>query len=119
MATPYTTGLQFKVQDTADRVLDGSKTVTRRKQGRRVGALSRAYRRHQTTGDPPFAVVRILSSAPVPLVPMTPEEVAREGFPGKSPDWFYGLYRGMYGLGDDENPTTYRIEFELVKGGAA
>jgi len=38
--------------------------------------------------------------------------VAREGFPGKSPEWFVGLY--CRANGGDGSQDTSRIEFEEV-----
>lgn len=109
--SPYTRSLQFKVA--ADQVLDGTKTATRRGRGVTVGKLCRA-----TRGPPwtmPFVVLRILSCEAMDLVgPLTPEEVAKEGFPGKSPSWFVNLYREVNGLPPGSDPTVYRIGFEVV-----
>lgn len=99
---------------------DGTKTVTRRKKwlhlkpgdlfigiekgmglkkGEKVRRLKRPLR-------------RCVSNTRERLDTITPEEVAREGFPGKSPEWFVGLY--CRANGGDGSQDTSRIEFEEV-----
>ena len=58
---------------------------------------------------------RCISNRPEPLNAITPEEVEKEGFPGKSPAWFVSMFCTHNGCNPQD--TVNRIEMEhLMRG---
>ncbi len=63
-----------------------------------------------------LGLVRVVSIRREPLGAITAEDVEREGFPGKSPEWFVDLYCSP-GKPEPGRLVT-RIEFEYLEAGA-
>lgn len=65
-----------------------------------------------------LAVIRVLKVSREPLNAITADEVRREGYPGKSPEWFIDFYiKGNKSSKTKITPETIitRIEFEYVE----
>jgi hypothetical protein len=61
----------------------------------------------------PLGAIRIVSIRSEPLYFITPEDCAREGFPGMQPVDFVKLFMGIHRDIDPET-TVNRIEFEYI-----
>jgi hypothetical protein len=125
----YTTPLVFSAPGTADAVLDGSKTVTRRLiratgvgfdfwvnraiRRWRVGSRSRIYRRSPRNGGKPIGMVLILSVRAETLGQVTLDEVRREGFPNLSVAQFLTLFQLLH-PGHSGEWNVLRIELGLA-----
>ncbi len=104
---------------TEPQVLDRSKTVTRRLGWlhARKGMLLRGV--HKCMGLKPgehpreLAIIRVLSARREELREITKADVAREGYPGKSPEWFIEKFKEAMGCG--RCTTVTRIEFDYVE----
>jgi hypothetical protein len=107
---------------TESQLLDGSKTVTRRKGWRvlKVGDQLSAVRK--AMGLKPgeklhrLAVLEVVSVRREPLEAITADDCAREGFPRMSAAEFVEFFRRHMGGGTDQEVT--RIEFKRLEGGA-
>lgn len=103
---------------TEAQVRDRSKTVTRRLGWRwaKPGDVLRGVRKvmGRKKGEPlvDLALVRVVSARREPLCAITEDDVAREGYPGKSPWWFIGKFMQAMQCAIDTEVT--RIEFEYV-----
>lgn len=101
---------------TVDQFRAGTKTVTRRfgwwflRPGDEVRGVEKAMGLRKGEKVRPLGMIRILSTRPEPLNAITPDDVAREGFPGWSPEQFVGMLVKHYRVGPGE--TVNRIEFE-------
>lgn len=104
---------------TTRQVRDREKTVTRRNgwQRARVGQVVQPVIKCQgipkgghveKIGGP----IRIVDVRREPLNAITPEDVHREGFPGRSSKWFVAFYLEANGGAPDQIVT--RIEFEYL-----
>jgi hypothetical protein len=106
---------------TADRLLAGAKTVTRRKgwhdlkPGTTLLACREGWRRGAMKGRGPLGRVRVLSVRRERLGDITPEEVALEGYPELTPAEFLARFFA----GADPDTEVNRIEFERVGAWAA
>lgn len=104
---------------TPDQVVDGSKDVTRRngwlflKVGERVQGVLKGMGRKP--GEPlvKLCVIEVLSIRREPLDAITPDDVRREGFPGKTPAEFVTMYCKAMGGAPSQEIT--RIEFRRVE----
>lgn len=100
--------------DLADKVLDGTKTVTRRpvKPGKpslyQVGKTYAVQRKRGTRGLGPR--VRVLSVEDIPIIEIRRDDAFREGFDGVPA--FLDRWHAMYGT---RYPRCWRIEFELAR----
>ena len=103
---------------TTEQFKDRTKTVTRRLgwkflnpgdvvmgcekcQGIKKGELKR------------LGLIRVVSVRNEPLRAITFDDVAREGFPGKGPEWFCGMFERHMGIANWDVPVN-RIEFEYI-----
>lgn len=99
-------------------VRDRSKTVTRRlgwvfaKPGDRLTLCRKVMGR--SAGEPlvRIAEVEIVDVRREPLFDITPEDVAREGFPGWTPDQFMSFFRD--GLNAGPMTVVTRIEWRYL-----
>lgn len=95
-----------------------TKTVTRRrgwhhaKAGDRYRGVEKA--RGRKPGEPiiELGVIEVVSARRELLNAITEAEVTREGFPGKSPDWFVEMFCAANSCHPDEEIT--RIEYRYV-----
>ena len=103
---------------TADALLDGTKTVTRRLGWRslRAGDELRAVRKvmGRSKGEPieDLARIRVLNVRREPLNRISAADVAAEGYPNLSPSAFVAMFCEAMGCAPDDEVT--RIEFEVV-----
>lgn len=103
---PY---IAFNVGSTWARVVDGTKTVTRRMHPLIVGEIYDASRNGTIVG-----VVRVTSCEQTTLSDITQAEVDAEGFAGKTPEWLCEVLLAMYRDRLFRFEPMYRIGFELV-----
>ena len=113
---------------TIDAVMREQKTVTRRraetwshlKPRDVLLAVDKAMGLKKGERSRVLGVIRVVSVNVEPLscIAMNPEDVAREGFPGKAPDEFIAMFAGLYGLtlAQAGDLDVRRIEFEYVTG---
>jgi hypothetical protein len=104
---------------TTEQVRQRLKTVTRRYgfKDLKPGTLLQGVVKSQglRKGEHPekLSVIRALSVRREPLNAITAEDVAREGFPGKSPEWFINFYC-EHNWGTHPGDEITRIEFDYV-----
>lgn len=97
-----------------------TKTVTRRfgwwflKPGDIVRGVEKAMGLKKGEKIKALCMIRIVSTHPEPLNAITPDDVAKEGFPGWTPEQFVGMLVDHYGV--DPGDITNRIEFEYIDG---
>lgn len=102
---------------TTEQFLDGSKTVTRRigweflKAGDQICAVRKAQGLKAGEKIDRLGTVRVVSVRFERLSAITAADVAREGFFGRSPEWFVEFFCGTH-VGCDRNTVVARIEFE-------
>ena len=104
---------------TWDRLLGGSKTVTRRLgwDWLKPGTLLMAYRKSQGEERDPverFGPIRVVSVRRERLDAIDAADVAREGFPEMSPAEFVAFF--CREMKCDPGTDVTRIEFERVEG---
>lgn len=105
---------------TTEQVYAGTKSVTRRKGWRFIkpGDIVQGVEKAQglKKGEHPVKIrlIRIISTRWERLDAITPEDVKREGFPGKTPEWFIEMYCAHNG--GDGSQMCNRIEFEYLRG---
>lgn len=98
--------------------LDGSKTVTRRlgwkalKAGDRLAAVEKSQGLKKGEKVKRLGEIEVVSVHQVPLWPMAEDDVAREGFPGKTAEWFVDHFAKAMRI--DRNAWVTRIEFRKV-----
>lgn len=108
---------------TVEAIETGRKTVTRRlalPRGIVPGALINLTDGARRPGVRVLAVARVLSvieQSTGALSRLDAEELAREGFPGKTPDWFEEMFRSLNGLDFAEYHQIWRISFEYLTEG--
>jgi hypothetical protein len=97
---------------TTDAVLNRSKTVTRRLGWifAKVGDLYLAVDKIRTKNAKELGVIEVVSVRSERLFDITDDDVAREGFPGKTASWFIGFFNGAA-----DDPMVRRIEFRYVE----
>lgn len=103
---------------TIDQVRAGTKDVTRRlgwrdmKPGTQLRAVNKVMGFRK--GEKPiiYGVIEVVSVRREPLSAITADDVAREGFPGLSPEWFVVMFQTAMRTRDDIDVT--RIEFKRV-----
>ncbi|QDU67677.1 ASCH domain-containing protein [Engelhardtia mirabilis] len=106
---------------TEPQILDRSKTVTRRTGWRhaKAGDLLRGV--HKCMGFKPgekprtLATVRVVEVRRERLDAITDQDVAREGYPGQSADWFVAKF--CQAMRCTPETEVARIEFEYVDEG--
>lgn len=104
---------------TTEQFLDGTKTVTRRVgwEHLRVGDLLCAVRKGQglKAGEKidRLGTIRVTALRRERLSEITAADVAREGFFGRSPEWFIEFFAGTH-VNCDRNTIVARIEFERI-----
>jgi len=109
---------------TVEQFEDGSKDVTRRKgwlhlkpgdtfHGVRKAMGLRKGEKIERLQHAKGSLCRCISNDREPLNAITPEDVIREGFPGKTPEWFVAMYCKHNGGGPDQ-PCS-RIVFEHIE----
>lgn len=104
---------------TTEQFLNGSKTVTRRVGWKTLGPgdLLCAVRKGQgiKAGGKidRLGVIRVTDVRQERLSEITAADVAREGFFGRSPEWFIEFFCGTH-VGCERNTVVTRIEFERV-----
>jgi hypothetical protein len=105
---------------TTEQVKARTKTVTRRNRWKnlKAGETLIAVNKSQglKKGEHPIhlAIIVVLSARWERLDAITDEDVAREGFPGKTPEWFVNFYCAHNG--GDGSQMVHRIEFGYRKG---
>lgn len=119
-ATRRTSPIVLAAPGTADATVTGVKTVTRRRvnPGRscrwKPGRTAHVYRRDPRTGEPPFGLVEIVSVRRERLGDITDDEVAREGFPGRTREWFILMFRELHHGEVDEDTEVWRVEYRWL-----
>lgn len=99
---------------------DRSKDVTRRigwlfaKPGMRLLGVSKVMGFKPGEVAEEFGVIEVVSVRREPLNAITKEDVAREGFPGKSPEWFVDMFMREIKNAKMPHMTVTRIEFRYV-----
>lgn len=98
-----------------EKVLDGSKTQTRRplRGGPCPYVVGKTYAVQPGRGKHAVARLRVLSVTQVAVLPISLKDAIAEGF--GSPAEFYVRWAQMYGEADFSG-WCWRIEFELVEG---
>jgi len=106
---------------TTDQVRARTKTVTRRvgwwnvKPGEILNACVQCQGLRKGEKIEVIAQIRVVSARGEPLLAITPEDVAAEGFPGWSPEEFMGMFMPTH-TGVQPETLVNRIEFEYVQG---
>ena len=103
---------------------DRTKTVTRRsphtwqhlEPGDRILAVRKCQGLRKGERQEPLGVIEILSVRVEPLNAITDEDVEREGFPGRTAEWFVRRYLDWNGKSDREMPVR-RIAFRHLANG--
>lgn len=113
---------------TTEQVLARTKTVTRRtvdtwttlKAGDRIVAVDKCMGLKPGQSSRVLGVLRVLSVRVEPLLLITPEDCALEGFPDKTPAQFIEMLADNYGLSATvaAEMDVRRIEFEYLEGPA-
>jgi hypothetical protein len=104
---------------TTEQFLDGSKTVTRRvgwlflKQGDVLCAVRKCQGLKPGEKLDRLGKIRVTGLRRERLGAITAADVAREGFFGRSPEWFIEFFCGTH-VGCERNTEVARIEFERV-----
>lgn len=104
---------------TTEQFLDGTKTVTRRlgwlflKQGDVLCAVRKCQGLKAGEKTERLGQIRVTGIRRERLSAITSADVAREGFFGKSPEWFVEFFCGTH-VGCERNTIVTRIEFEKV-----
>jgi hypothetical protein len=104
---------------TTEQFVDGTKTVTRRVGWRflKSGDVLCAVRKCQglKAGEKldRLGKIRVTDLRRERLSEITPADVAKEGFFGKSPEWFIEFFCGTH-VGCDRNTEVARIQFEKL-----
>lgn len=105
---------------TTEQFLDGSKTCTRRlgwwflEPGELVRGVKKAMGLKKGEKIEPLGIIRVVSMRKEPLNRITPEDVAREGFPGMTPDEFVAMFTKA--MKCDASTIVNRIEFVRIDG---
>lgn len=100
-------------------LLDGTKDVTRRngwlfaKQGDVYLAVNKVMGFRLPERAIEYGTVKVLEVRREPLNAITLDDVRREGFPGKSPEWFVDFYTRA--MRCPPTQTVSRIEFRFEK----
>nr|VFK16750.1 MAG: hypothetical protein BECKLFY1418C_GA0070996_102551 [Candidatus Kentron sp. LFY] len=100
---------------TIDQVEIGTKTVTRRngwkhaRPGDLLLIVDKIRTRERVRG---LAIVRVVKVTREPLLAITDEEVAREGFAGKSTEWFITMFTRDFVCTRDDMVT--RVEWRYL-----
>lgn len=103
---------------TTDQFKNRTKDVTRRfgwwflKPGDEVLGVEKAMGLKKGEKVKPLGMIRIISTRPVPLNAITPDDVVREGFPGWTPEQFVKMLVSHYRVKEDQ--IINRIEFEYI-----
>jgi len=103
---------------TIDQFEDGSKDVTRRlgwkflKAGDRLQAVDRVMGFKKGEKARKLGVIEVVDARREPLCNITEDDVIREGFPGKMPEWFVVMFSKAMKC-HWATPVT-RIEFKRV-----
>lgn len=104
---------------TTTQFLDGTKTVTRRlgwkflKEGDVLCAVRKCQGLKAGEKLDRLGKIQVTSLRRERLSAITPADVAREGFFGKSPEWFIEFFCGIH-IGCERNTEVARIEFVRV-----
>lgn len=83
---------------TTEQIRNRTKSVTRRmgwsflKPGDKVQAVEKGMGIRKGEKMNKICTIVIVSNTPEMLIKITPEEVIKEGFPGKSPNWFIDMF---------------------------
>ena len=103
---------------TTEQVRQQTKTVTRRlgwkhlKVGDELNACVKCMGLKQGEKIERIAKIRVVNVRREMLWDITPEDVAREGFSGRSPEWFMDMF--MREMGVPLSAEVTRIEFEYI-----
>jgi hypothetical protein len=103
---------------TAEQFKARTKTVTRRfgwwflKPGDEVRGVEKAMGLKKGETIKPLGMIRIVSTRPEPLNEITPDDVAREGFPDWTPEQFVKMLVDHYGV--SPSAPVNRIQFEYL-----
>jgi len=103
---------------TVEQMRAGTQDVTRRKRWLGLQPGTRLMAVDRTTGMAPgerpteLGELEVVSVRREPLNAITPEDVAREGYPGKDPDWFVTHF--VQHQGGSLRQEVTRIEFRRV-----
>lgn len=98
---------------------DRSKTVTRRigwnflKPGDVLMGVQKCQGLKKGEKVRELGLIKIISTKKEPLLAITDDDVAKEGFPGKSKDWFVAFFMQHLG-GYAADVQVNRIEFEYL-----
>lgn len=104
---------------TTQQFLDGSKTVTRRvgwkflKPGDTLCAVRKCQGLKAGEKLDRLGQIRVVDVRRERLSAITAADVAKEGFFGKSPEWFIEFFCGTH-VGCDRNTEVARIQFEKL-----
>lgn len=104
---------------TKSQLLDGSKDVTRRKgwkylkAGDKVKAVNKSMGLKRGEKQKVYGTCLIISARRERLNRITAEDVAREGYPGKSPNWFVTKFCKAMSVNPWDEVT--RIEFKFTE----
>jgi hypothetical protein len=103
---------------TTDQIRARTKTVTRRlgwrtlKAGDELQACVKCMGLAKGEKIERLAKIIVVSVRRERLYEITPEDVTREGFPGKSADWFIAMF--MHEMKVESFAEVTRIEFEYI-----
>ncbi len=98
--------------------LDGTKDVTRRlgwatlKPGDRLRAVEKAMGLKKGEHPVVLGVIEVVLVRREPLWHITPEDVTREGFPGRGDEWFVGMF--CEHMGCKRATAVTRIAFRKI-----
>jgi hypothetical protein len=104
---------------TSEQVLAELKDVTRRlgwlflKPGDILNLVNKTMGFKKGEHPVKYKTVRVLSVRPEPLSAITKDEVRREGFPDKSPQWFIKMFCRTH-KGCTPDTIVTRIEWEYI-----
>ena len=113
---------------TTEQIINRTKTVTRRLGWKHLKPGEQFWAVRKTMGLKPgeqverLELLECVSNTREPLNAITEADVEREGFPGKTADWFMSMFRCI-GARDSAHPRcgydeeVSRIEFEYVPCG--
>ena len=105
---------------TTEQFLDGTKTVTRRlgwlflKNGEELCAVRKCQGMKAGEKLDCLGKIIVVGLRRERLSAITAADVAKEGFFGKSPEWFIEFFCGTH-VGCDRNTEVTRIEFVRIK----